>query len=96
MVFYARGVAMDPVTFPNPHVFDPNRWKDPSLAIKMAPFGNGFHRCKGEYFALAVMKTTLAVLIQNYDVEIISGSEEVKWESFWPRVFPTIRLHKRQ
>ena len=78
--------ASPPVThrlghlFPNPHVFDPDRFNDPRNEDKnlMAyqPFGGGKHRCSGSAFAMFQIKAIMAVLLRRYDFELTAGPHE--------------------
>jgi len=62
--------AMDPKLITKPEIFDPDRWErdiiDPFIYI---PFSRGQHRCKGEIFAVQVIKTISTLLFANYEVK---------------------------
>ena len=91
-----RFTYIDPKAYSNSLSFEPNRWKDSSVPQAL-PFGGGTHRCKGEHFAMAVMKTCTAMLLRDYEVEVVSGDlNSVKWEALWPRFFPKVIIHKRK
>ncbi|MEZ5509783.1 MAG: cytochrome P450 [Gammaproteobacteria bacterium] len=73
--------AAPPVThrmshlFPNPEVFDPDRYNDERAEDKnlMAyqPFGGGKHKCSGNAFAMFQIKAIFAVLLRKYDFELV-------------------------
>lgn len=73
--------AAPPVThrmshlFPNPEVFDPDRYNDDRAEDKnlMAyqPFGGGRHKCSGNAFAMFQIKAIFSVLLRKYDFELV-------------------------
>lgn len=77
--------ACPPVTqrlsqlFPNPQVFDPDRYNAPRREDKnlMAyqPFGGGKHKCSGNAFAMFQIKAIYAVLLRRYDFELVAPPE---------------------
>lgn len=73
--------AAPPVThrmshlFPNPEVFDPDRYtseraEDKNL-MAYQPFGGGKHRCSGNAFAMFQIKAIFSVLLRQYDFELV-------------------------
>lgn len=73
------GIHHDPDIYPNPQVFDPERFsaemtkqRDPMLYL---PFGNGPRNCIGERFGLMQSRLGLAYLIRNFRVNICSKTE---------------------
>jgi sterol 14-demethylase len=73
--------ASPPVThriaelFPNPHVFDidrysPERAEDKNLNAWQA-FGGGRHKCSGNAFAVFQIKTIFAILLRRYNFELV-------------------------
>ena len=73
--------AAPPVThrmshlFPNPEVFDPDRYEGERAEDKnlMAyqPFGGGKHKCSGNAFAMFQIKAIFSVLLRKYDFELV-------------------------
>ena len=69
-----------PDDFPNPDVFDPDRYEKPrqeDLANRWTwiPFGAGRHRCVGAQFAIMQLKAIFSVLFQNYEFEMSQPSD---------------------
>ncbi|KAF5270196.1 hypothetical protein FQR65_LT05676 [Abscondita terminalis] len=65
-----RGVHFDPEFYPNPEVFDPERFENGSASHQTCtwiPFGNGPRHCIGSKFASASMKLSMATLLSNYE-----------------------------
>lgn len=60
----------DPRWFPQPEVFDPDRWlderKDSVPRHAYLPFGTGPRSCVGEQFAWAEAVTALAVIARDW------------------------------
>ncbi|MGH3947880.1 MAG: cytochrome P450 [Pseudonocardiaceae bacterium] len=56
----------NPDVFPNPHNFDPGRWRDfkPSPYVFL-PFGIGQRRCPGAGFADLQVRTTLRLILEH-------------------------------
>lgn len=73
--------ASPPVThrmshlFPNPEVFDPDRYngeraEDKNL-MAYQPFGGGKHKCSGNAFAMFQIKAIFSILLRKYEFELI-------------------------
>ena len=77
--------ASPPVThrlsrlFPNPEVFDPDRYaaerREDKNLMAYQPFGGGKHRCSGSAFAMFRIKAIFAVLLRRYDFELAAAPE---------------------
>ncbi|KAJ9607707.1 hypothetical protein H2200_007785 [Cladophialophora chaetospira] len=67
----AYATARDPTVFPNPHVFQPERWlkATPEMRNMSRPFSYGPRNCIGKHLADINMNITLARLYQLYDIE---------------------------
>lgn len=68
-----------PELFPNPHVFDPDRYgperaEDRNLNAWQA-FGGGQHKCSGNGFAMFQIKTIFAVMLRRYAFELVDAPE---------------------
>ncbi|XP_046823475.1 cytochrome P450 6a2-like isoform X2 [Vespa crabro] len=67
------GLHYDPKIYPNPNVFDPERFMTKNNAIKneiYLPFGTGPRNCYGEKFAFYQIILGLATLLRNCKVDI--------------------------
>lgn len=62
----------DPRYFPNPEIFDPERFSDQNksniLPYAYQPFGVGPRMCIGSRFALAEMKLVYIHLLRKYEI----------------------------
>lgn len=77
--------ACPPVThrmskhFPNPEVFDIERYNDERKEdrnlMAYQPFGGGKHKCSGNAFATFQIKAIFAVLLRRYDFELVAAPE---------------------
>ncbi|NEY32118.1 cytochrome P450 [Streptomyces sp. PRKS01-65] len=68
LAYCQHALHRDPALFPDPLVFDPDRWLDsdrqpPSSAF--LPFGAGKHKCIGDRFALTELVTALATIVRR-------------------------------
>ncbi|XP_043471293.1 uncharacterized protein LOC122504303 [Leptopilina heterotoma] len=63
----------DPKNYPNPELFDPERFEDEEInsrhAMVYLPFGEGPRNCIGARFAVFQTKIGLIKILQNYRVE---------------------------
>lgn len=69
-----------PELFPNPLVFDidrysPERGEDKNLNAWQA-FGGGRHKCSGNAFAMFQIKTIFAILLRRYSFELVNAPSE--------------------
>nr|AXL05614.1 cytochrome P450 [uncultured bacterium]AXL05630.1 cytochrome P450 [uncultured bacterium] len=67
----------DPRLFPEPTRLDPDRWTDERSRHfppgTFTPFGEGRHRCIGEFFAWAELLVALAVLLPRWRLRLAPG-----------------------
>jgi len=82
----------DPAVYPNPDVFDPERWLDPDSSANTNPknylvWGSGPHRCIGTEYATMNMVMVLATASAMFDWthEITEKSEKI---AILPTLFP--------
>ncbi|XP_072756845.1 cytochrome P450 6A1-like [Anoplolepis gracilipes] len=66
-------IHRDPDIYPNPDVFDPERFSDEAVktrhAMHFLPFGDGPRNCIGARFAVYQTKIGLMKILRNYKVE---------------------------
>lgn len=69
----AWGIQHDPDIYPDPEVFDPNRYTEEAQAARhpmsFLPFGDGPRNCIGARFAVYQTKVGIIQVIRNYVVE---------------------------
>jgi cytochrome P450 len=69
----AYGVHHDPDTYPQPHVFRPERFLDaPPDGYSFLPFGGGAHRCLGAALALLEIKVVLREFLARFELMPVS------------------------
>lgn len=100
-VFYSPYIVHhDPNIFPNPELFDPDRW----LTIapdkyEYLPFGVGHRTCLGAHLASFQLRLVIALIVQRYRLTLIPGSRiDLKTNvvigpkpAIWARVLPQDR-----
>ena len=70
----------EPERFPRPNEFMPARWQGPKPSpFVYFPFGGGAHYCAGRSFATHMVKTSLAFLLQHFDL-VLAFDQEVDWK----------------
>ncbi|CAG9859947.1 unnamed protein product [Phyllotreta striolata] len=66
------GIHMDPIFFPNPEKFDPERFNEENRAHivpgSFMPFGSGPRNCIGSRFALLECKSVIVSLLSKFDI----------------------------
>jgi cytochrome P450 len=69
----AHGVHHDPETYPEPHVFRPERFlEEPPDSYSFLPFGGGAHRCLGASLALLEIKIVLREILARLELAPVS------------------------
>jgi pentalenene oxygenase len=76
LAYCQHALHRDPALFPDPLLFDPDRWLDseerpPSGAF--LPFGEGKHKCIGEHFARTELITAVATILRRVRLAPSSG-----------------------
>lgn len=72
-----RHMLHDPIFYPNPHEFKPERWLDASGRINPSkdryyvPFHRGHRMCLGYNFATTMMLLTLAGVFRRFQLELV-------------------------
>ncbi|KAI3898237.1 hypothetical protein MKX03_029608 [Papaver bracteatum] len=70
-------VHMNPIKFPDPHIFNPWRWSDiggtNAPSIDYIPFGGGLRHCVGAEFSKTVMAIFIRALISKFSWTNIRG-----------------------
>lgn len=68
-----------PELFPNPELFDPDRYTPERAEDKdlygWQAFGGGRHKCSGNAFAMFQIKAIVCVLLRNYEFELAAAPE---------------------
>ncbi|KAK5646912.1 hypothetical protein RI129_005376 [Pyrocoelia pectoralis] len=65
------GLHYDPVYFPNPNVFDPERFSDGNEknSFHYLPFGEGPRKCIGERFAVMAIKSAIVEILSQFKLQ---------------------------
>ena len=75
----------NPIIFPNPHTFDPNRWLnnpkaappyEKPLTRYLVPFSKGTRVCLGMHLAWAELYIGLATLFRRVELELFETGPE--------------------
>ncbi|MCK2237467.1 MULTISPECIES: cytochrome P450 [unclassified Crossiella] len=68
----------DPLLYPDPLRFDPDRWLHPEAKLwrrtRFFPFGGGAHHCVGDNFAWTEMALTVAAVYRRWDLRLAPGA----------------------
>lgn len=70
----------DPEVYVHPEEFLPERWLENSKdsTLPMIDFGSGLHRCLGEHLSILEATMMLALLLRNFDWELVNGRSSVE------------------
>jgi sterol 14-demethylase len=102
VVFVSPAVAHRlPEWFGDPECYDPLRFapgreEDRRHRFALIGFGGGTHKCTGMNFAYNEMKIILALLFQQYDLELVTGEPRVLSGAGASRPSPTIVRYWRK
>ena len=77
--------SVNPSAFPQPTEFRPERFlgesqEAASARDKYLSFGRGARACAGQAMALAIIKASVAILLQRYSVELERADEPGSFE----------------
>lgn len=94
-------IHRDPVLWPNPEGFDPQRWANGARPLHRAaflPFGAGQRRCIGEHFALLEAAEILSALVPAVRLDLVEGTRLVPRPSVTlrPEGSLPMRVHARR
>ncbi|KAJ9084037.1 hypothetical protein DSO57_1028240 [Entomophthora muscae] len=80
------GIHHNANIFPNPHLFDPNRFLDPHgpESTHWLPFGYGTRMCAGKNFAMLEQRTMLILILQRYHLQLDAQSAQEPRPRFNP------------
>ncbi|XP_017779348.1 PREDICTED: cytochrome P450 6k1-like [Nicrophorus vespilloides] len=70
--FSPLGLHYDPEFFPNPDIFDPERFSTENVKTRPSyvymPFGHGPHNCIGKLFGLLIAKNSIVQILTNFQI----------------------------
>jgi len=82
-------IHLDPMLFPDPYTFNPDRWMDSDerqrLEKYIVPFSKGSRACIGLHLAGAELYLTLASMFRRFDFELFETTKadiEITWDAF--------------
>ncbi|MBE9008714.1 cytochrome P450 [Pseudanabaenaceae cyanobacterium LEGE 13415] len=100
-VLYQIGrTHQDSSVYPNPHQFDPERFDenraDKTQPFSYVPFGGGIRECIGKEFARLEMKIFAALLVQQYEWDLVPD-QDLDFEMIpTPRPRDELKVHFRR
>ena len=70
--------ARNAAVFPDPHLFQPERWEHATAEMRLMsrPFSIGPRNCIGRHLAMMGLVLTITRLFQRFDVRVHSGVTE--------------------
>ncbi|EDY37259.1 cytochrome P450 [Cyanobium sp. PCC 7001] len=102
VVWSMQGAGRDPLAYPRPLEFLPERWLPggpEGLAPPMIDFGTGPHRCIGEHLAMLEATVMLAQLLRHYTWELVNGPASLENQRQNLLIFPAdglpVRVRRR-
>ncbi|OLB64458.1 MAG: cytochrome P450 [Actinobacteria bacterium 13_2_20CM_2_72_6] len=87
-----------PEIYPEPDEFRPARFEsDPRGMHGLAGFGGGVHRCLGVHFAYLEMKVIIAMLLRDYDLELVDPDPQPipGTKTKWPQSPCRVRYRRK-
>ncbi|KAH8887131.1 cytochrome P450 [Thozetella sp. PMI_491] len=85
----AYSLHRDPNVFPNPDVFDPDRWATPSKAMKdhFFTFGGGSRVCVGLHLARIELRLATILFFRTFPNSRISSAEGMTMDDMTPEIY---------
>ncbi|TDD94765.1 cytochrome P450 [Actinomadura rubrisoli] len=74
LLFSPTTLHRDPVLYPDPLRFDPDRWISPPPRENFVPFGAGPRKCIGDHFSYIQMTVIVATVSARWSVSGVPGS----------------------
>ncbi|MFJ2190027.1 cytochrome P450 [Kitasatospora sp. NPDC087861] len=100
ILFSLTALHRDPLRYPDPHRFDPGRWRrrgDHASRKLFMPFAAGPHKCVGEAFAWTEMLIIAAAVLARWRIGLATPGrvhETATSATLRPRG-PQLRIHRR-
>ncbi|KAJ2970652.1 hypothetical protein NQ176_g8084 [Zarea fungicola] len=86
-----QGYSMhrDEEIFPDPDAFSPERWENPTKAMKEAfmPFGRGARTCVGSHLAMIEIRLGVALFFRKFPKSIVSTKEGMSDEDMKSKIY---------
>lgn len=86
-----QGYSMhrDEEIFPNPDAFSPERWENPTRAMKEAfmPFGRGARTCVGSHLAMIEIRLGVALFFRKFPKSVVSTKEGMSDEDMKSKIY---------